>query len=98
MTAAEFRRSVTKAAPPAGASHALQALWWAARDDWTRAHDIVMAHEGDHNCDWVHAYLHRVEGDLPNANWWYRQAKRAAADGPLAAEWTAMVTTLLADG
>jgi len=49
------------------------------------------------DCAWVHAHLHRVEGDLGNAGYWYRQAQRPAAKGPLAAEWDAIVTSLLAE-
>jgi hypothetical protein len=52
-------------------------LWWAAKDDWDAAHNIVMAHE-DADCAWVHAHLHRVEGDLDNARYWYRRP----ASGP----------------
>ena len=91
-----FKRTISKPRPPAGLAPALVALWWAGKDDWTKAHDIVMAHE-DRGCAWVHAYLHRAEDDLPNARWWYNEAKRPAADGPLKAEWTAIAKTLLKD-
>jgi hypothetical protein len=93
-TLSAFSRSLLRAKPPAALAPALQALWWAAKDNWERAHDIVMAHE-DRDCAWVHAYLHRREGDLPNARWWYRQAKRSVATGPLDAEWRAIVSELL---
>jgi hypothetical protein len=93
-TANAFRNSVTKSNPPAGFSPALDALWWAAKGDWERAHTIVMAHE-DRDCAWVHAYLHRYEGDLPNARWWYGQARRPVATAPLESEWCAMVQALL---
>ena len=73
MTPAEFERSLSKPAPPARCSAALQALWWAARDDWNAAHEIVMKHD-DADCAWVHAHLHRVEGDVSNARYWYGQA------------------------
>jgi hypothetical protein len=94
MTLAEFKRTLSKPRPPTRAAPALQALWWAAKDDWTRAHDIVMAHDGA-DCAWVHAYLHRCEGDLPNARWWYKEARKPAATGPLPAEWTAIASALL---
>jgi hypothetical protein len=94
LTGDDFKRSLNKAQPSAGLAPALQALWWAAKDNWDRAHEIVMAHE-DRDCAWVHAYLHRVEGDLPNARWWYRQASKPAASGTLDAEWNAIVRDLL---
>lgn len=57
-------------------SSALRALWHEAHGDWHKAHDLVQdASEGDGA--WVHAYLHRVEGDLFNADYWYRRAGRS---------------------
>jgi hypothetical protein len=94
MTPAEFKRSLAKAKPPAGLSPALAGLWWAGRDDWDRAHKVVM-NEEDADCAWVHAYLHRVEGDLDNAHYWYRQARRDPAKGDFAAEWTVIGAALL---
>ena len=95
-TVDEFRRSVSAAAPPAGLSPALQALWWLAKDDWDKAHKVIQQHEGKPDCDLVHAHLHRVEGDLSNAGYWYRHAGRPAATGPLEDEWSAVVGELLA--
>jgi hypothetical protein len=94
MTLEAFARSISGNKPPAVLAPSLQALWWAAKDDWERAHQIVMAHEG-RGCAWVHAYLHRREGDLPNARWWYKEAKRPVAAGSLDDEWSAIVQTLL---
>ena len=94
MTPAEFKRSLSSKKPPSGLSPALTALWWAGKDSWDKAHDIVMSEEGA-DCAWVHAYLHRVEGDRDNARYWYRQARRAPATGELASEWTAIVAALL---
>jgi hypothetical protein len=96
MTLAEFKRSLSTPKPPANLAPALAALWWAGKDDWHKSHAIVMD-EGGQACAWVHAHLHRVEGDLGNAGYWYRQAKRPVAKGPLATEWDAIVTALLAD-
>jgi hypothetical protein len=95
MTLEAFARSVSGRKPPALAP-SLQALWWAAKDDWERAHHIVMAHE-DRDCAWVHAYLHRREGDLPNARWWYKEANRPVAAGSLDDEWSAIVRALLSE-
>jgi hypothetical protein len=94
MTPADFARSLTKPAPPAAFAPALQALWWAARDDWTAAHEIVMRHD-EADCAWVHAYLHRAEGDLSNARYWYRQAGKPVATAALDAERDAIIAALL---
>ncbi len=95
MTIDAFRSSISAAEPPAGISPALQALWWVAKDDWDRAHKVIQQHEGKAACDLVHAHLHRVEGDLSNAGYWYRRAGRPAAAGTLEDEWSAMVAELL---
>jgi hypothetical protein len=71
-----------------------RALWWAAKGDWDKAHKIVMADEGA-DATWVHAYLHRVEGDLPNARYWYGTAGRPASTGALEDEWTSIAAELL---
>jgi hypothetical protein len=94
MSPQEFKRSVAEATPPAGLSPALAALWWSAKADWQRAHQLVMD-DSSPDCAWVHAYLHRQEGDLDNARYWYRQARREPAQGDLAAEWAAIVAALL---
>ena len=94
MTPAAFKRSLSSKKPPAGLSPALVALWWAGNDRWNKAHEIVMDEAGA-DCAWVHAYLHRVEGDLSNARYWYRQARREPAAGDLAAEWATIGTALL---
>lgn len=94
MTPAEFKRSLSKSMPPDGIAPALAALWWAGKDDWDKAHKLVMDEDGA-ECAWVHAYLHRVEGDLDNARYWYRRARRKPAEGDLQAEWTSIAAALL---
>jgi hypothetical protein len=96
MSPANFKSSISNENPPKGLSPALTALWWAGKDDWDKAHRIVMSGEGA-DCAWVHAYLHRVEGDLGNAGYWYRQANRRVATGGLAAEWSAIAAALLSE-
>ena len=66
VTLSAFKRSLASKEPPLGLSPALAALWWAGKDEWNKAHEIVMNRD-DPDCTWVHAYLHRVEGDLGNA-------------------------------
>ena len=94
MTLAEFKRCVSNSTPPSGMSAALTALWWAAKNDWDRAHNLVMDEGGD-DCARVHAYLHRLEGDLANAAYWYRQARQPVATGALETEWVAIADALL---
>jgi hypothetical protein len=77
--------------PPADAPRA--ALWWAARNEWVRAHEVAQADHG-RDAAWVHAYLHRVEGDLPNARYWYGRAGRPVETGPLDKEWMAIASAL----
>jgi hypothetical protein len=78
-------------------SGALRALWFAGRGDWEQAHEIAQA-EDTREGAWVHAYLHRVEGDTSNANYWYRQAGRTPQSGDLRAEWEAIARELLLTG
>jgi hypothetical protein len=95
MNSREFRESVSASAPPADTSPPLAALWWAQKGEWEKAHAIVMNDESV-EAAWVHAYLHRVEGDLPNAGYWYRAAGKPVEKGPFEAEWNAIVAALLA--
>jgi hypothetical protein len=91
---AEFKASVSGAAPAPGLDAPLAALWWAAKGGWDQAHKIVQDEETT-EAAWVHAYLHRVEGDLGNAGYWYRRAAKPVATGSLEAEWEQMVAKLL---
>ena len=93
MDIATLRASLTAAAPPQGLSHALQALWWDAKGDWTKAHEAAQRDDGPQGCA-VHAYLHRVEGDLSNARYWYNRANRPPASDGLAEEWQRLAAEL----
>lgn len=70
-----FIESLKKNTPEDYWPEALRALWWDAKEDWHRAHDLV---DGSNalNADWIHAYLHRKEGDDWNARYWYRRASK----------------------
>ena len=93
MTLDEFRKTLKGSAPPQVAGP-LRALWHDARGDWDAAHAVAQdVHTDDGS--WVHAYLHRKEGDQGNAAYWYRRAGRPVATGPLDAEWDAIVSALL---
>jgi hypothetical protein len=95
VTPHDYRQTLSQGSPPSALSAPLAGLWWAKKGDWDKAHKLVQDEEGT-DAAWVHAYLHRVEGDLSNAGYWYRQARKPLARGDLDAEWTAMVTVLLA--
>lgn len=94
MTLAEFESSLDGKTPPTSLHRALQALWWDRKGDWNKAHECAQAAEGDPYCDWVHAYLHRKEGDASNAGYWYRRAGKPAAKSALADEWLAIARAL----
>jgi hypothetical protein len=94
MTLDDFRQSLTAANPPAGLTLALAGLWWDGKGDWTRAHESAQQDEGNEG-SWVHAYLHRKEGDQGNAAYWYGRAEKPVCREPLDVEWLAIVTALL---
>ena len=94
MTIDEFTATLASEHPPDGISSALRAMWEDARGRWDAAHQIAQDIDGKTGA-WIHAYLHRKEGDLPNAGYWYRRAGKPAADDALAEEWTRIVTALL---
>ena len=87
MTLDDFLQSLTATEPPLELSPALAGLWWEARGDWTRAHQSAQQAK-DNDGAWVHAYLHRKEGDPGNAAYWYRRADQPIATDSLDAEWT----------
>ncbi|WP_284735648.1 hypothetical protein [Dongia deserti] len=94
MTLSEFESSLETKEPPSSLHLALQALWWDAKGDWDKAHQCAQADEGDSSCDWVHAYLHRKEGDASNAGYWYRRVGKPMAETPLPDEWRAIAKAL----
>jgi hypothetical protein len=94
MTLDEFRRSQNQSSPPPGLTHALAGLWWDAKGEWKRAHESAQQDEGP-NGSWVHAYLHRKEGDHGNAAYWYSRAGKPVCREPLVAEWLGIATDLL---
>jgi hypothetical protein len=96
MDVSTFERSLTGSLPPSDVPALLQALWHERRGDWTRAHEIAQDIETA-DAALVHAYLHRREGDVSNAAYWYRQAGAPIVRGDLDDEWRALVTRLLGD-
>jgi hypothetical protein len=93
MTIDEFRDTLSHSEPPVIAP-ALRAMWHAAKGNWDEAHRIAQD-INDRSGAWVHAHLHRVEGDLGNARYWYRQAAESEATDRVEAEWARIVTELL---
>jgi hypothetical protein len=94
MTLQEFRDSLSNNAPPKGLALALTALWWDAKGDWGKAHELAQEDTGP-EAAWVHAYLHRKEGDSSNAAYWYQCAHKLVERGSLADEWNEITTSLL---
>jgi len=97
MTLDEFKASLADTRLPTALSPALQALWHAGQNDWHAAHGIAQDDPG-RDAAWVHAHLHRQEGDLANADYWYRRAGRSRPDTSLKVEWEAIGAELLARG
>jgi hypothetical protein len=97
MTLSEFEASLGDPGPPMPLSPALLALWLDGKGEWDRAHKCV-DEMSDADSMWVHAYLHRKEGDGSNALYWYSRAGHAPANIPLEQEWASIAATLLAIG
>jgi hypothetical protein len=97
VTLEEFKRTTSDPRPPADLSPPLLALWHDARGDWTAAHETAQEIE-DAAGSWIHAYLHRKEGDLGNAGYWYHRAGRPEQRGSLEDEWDEIASELLGSG
>ena len=96
MDLSNFKQSLDQDAPPEGLGRALAALWHEAKGDWDQAHRLAQTGD-DTNSAWVHAYLHRVEGDHANAGYWYRRAEKPPCTAPLKQEWDEIVGALLGE-
>ena len=101
MTFNEFKSSIKQESPPENINDLLIALWYNAKDDpyaneasWEKAHKIVQNMSGK-DAAWVHAYLHRKEGDSGNASYWYSKAGRPFSNKTLEEEWEEIVEVLL---
>jgi len=93
-TVAEFRDTIAPASPPAQLPATLAALWHDAKGDWDAAHKVAQDID-DEDGAWIHAYLHRKEGDPANAAYWYRRAGKPVSTLSLDAEWEEIVSDLL---
>lgn len=97
MNVKQFKASVKDKVQPPGLSVPLASLWWDAKGEWSRAHDLVNELETVEAMA-VHAYLHRKEGSASNAEYWYGRAGRSFHRRRLEDEWTALVVGLLSGG
>jgi len=95
MTFEEFQASLLRDEPPRQLSLALTALWWDGKGNWKQAHETAGEDEAPAGA-WVHAYLHRKEGDASNARYWYKRADKPPASNSLEQEWTEISRALLA--
>jgi hypothetical protein len=91
-----FKQSLDRDAPPADLGRALAALWHEAKVDWDQAHRLAQGQKDAYGA-WVHAYLHRVEGDQSNAEYWYRRAEKPPSTAPLKQEWDEIASALLGE-
>lgn len=94
MTLEQFRACQSE---PAGLTPPLRAMWHDVKDDWDAAHRIAQDDDSP-EAAWVHAYLHRREGDISNARYWYARAGRREYHGSLQLEWEGIVRALLPAG
>jgi hypothetical protein len=90
----EFKSGLKQDVPPDGLGAPLAALWWDAKGNWSRAHALVDELESKDGMA-VHAYLHRKEGSLGNAEYWYARAGREFHRASLEEEWEALVLGLI---
>jgi hypothetical protein len=95
MTLEEYIKSIEADRPPSGISETLRSLWWDKKGDWDRAHSIAQDIPSVQGSA-VHAYLHREEGVLWNADYWYTRAGRTRPDVALDIEWQQLVEEMLA--
>jgi hypothetical protein len=91
-----FRHSTSADSPPGHFGPALRALWWLHKGHWDEAHKVCQDHEDNHEVNWVHAHLHRHEGDLDNAGGWYRRAGKEMHAGSLQEEQDLLTAEFLA--
>ncbi|MBS1486609.1 MAG: hypothetical protein JST43_03400 [Bacteroidetes bacterium] len=94
MNLLEFKASLNGNEPPAELSQLLKALWYDAQGDWHRAHALAQEIENEEGA-WVHGYLHRKEGDISNARYWYQRAGRKLSSINLKQEWEEIAAKLL---
>ena len=93
MNIVSFKESLSENGPPQNTSAYLKALWYDAKGNWDKAHKLIQDVE-DKDASWIHAYLHRKEGDIANADYWYSRAGKRRSKDSLEMEWEEIVTAL----
>ena len=94
MNLSSFKESLLNNEPLQNSSVYLKALWYDAKGEWDKAHKLIQDFE-DRNASWIHAYLHRKEGDTGNADYWYSCAGKKRPSVSLEKEWEEIVTALI---
>lgn len=94
MTLEEFRSSISQFAPPKNISVILESLWHDAKGNWDKSHELIQDLPSK-DAAWIHAYLHRKEGDKANAGYWYGRAGKSMPANSLDEEWLALVKNFL---
>ncbi|RYG27330.1 MAG: hypothetical protein EOO01_41525 [Chitinophagaceae bacterium] len=94
MTYDEFVKSLSLQTPPETLSAELKALWYDGKEDWESSHNIAQD-INDQNGSWIHAYLHRKEGDISNARYWYSRAGKNECRATLKEEWELLVKNFI---
>lgn len=93
MDVHELQESLHHTAPPSGSGIYIQALWYDAKGDWNKAHELIQDLETK-EASWIHAYLHRKEGDVSNAAYWYHRASKKIPTNSLSDEWRELVLAI----
>ena len=94
MNLADFSQSLTDNQPPISISIYLQSLWWDGKENWEKSHQLIQDLP-DKKAAWIHAYLHRKEGDVWNADYWYNRAGKKRPSCSLQEKWTSLVNEMM---
>ena len=94
MDLKDLKASLSAETPPADASVYLKALWYDAKENWKEAHELIQDIP-DKDASWIHAYLHRKEGDIWNSDYWYSKAGKKRPSLSLQEEWEQIVNAFL---
>ncbi len=95
MNLVTYKASLEAKDPPVDLGVPLQALWWAGKGEWHKAHDLLQDQPDGNGSAWVHAWLHREEGDNANARYWYNRARKTPVSVPLQQEWDDIADSLI---
>lgn len=94
MTVISFNESLSENKPPQNISLYLKALWYEGKGEWKKAHELIQDVD-DSKAAWIHAFLHRKEGDVSNADYWYHRAGKKRPTISLEKEWDEIVMAFI---